>query len=78
MVAQRIEERLSALGNCILTNDDVTLVHSHIDRGTEDIIADVHGVEVFQQTIAGNSLFGSYCKTSNQGGMVIFAYNLQI
>jgi translation initiation factor 6 (eIF-6) len=26
------EERLSALGNCIVTNDHVALVHTDIDR----------------------------------------------
>ena len=32
---QRLEERLSALGNCVATNDYVALLHPDLDRQTE-------------------------------------------
>lgn len=36
---QRIEERLSALGNVICCNDHVALVHPDIERETEEMCA---------------------------------------
>jgi len=35
---QRVEERLSALGNCIAVNDHVALIHPELDKNTEEII----------------------------------------
>jgi len=32
VVVQRIDERLSALGNCIACNDHVALTHTDLDR----------------------------------------------
>jgi translation initiation factor 6 len=67
---QRVEERLSALGNCICVNDHVALLHTDLSRETEEIVRDTLNVQTFRTSIAENALVGSYAVATNRGCLV--------
>ena len=69
VIVQRVDERLSALGNVISCNDHVAITHPELDRETVEIISDVLGVDVFPSLVAKESLVGTYCVFTNRGGV---------
>jgi translation initiation factor 6 len=63
----KLEDSLSAIGNCISTNDSVALIHPEYSKENEEIISRVLGVEVFKTTIANNPLVATYSQMNNKG-----------
>jgi len=65
----KVPEKLSALGNCIVCNDKVALVHPDLEAETVSVIEEVLNVEVYRANVAGNALVGSYMVLTNTAGL---------
>mmetsp|Transcript_28370 Transcript_28370/g.23807 ORF Transcript_28370/g.23807 Transcript_28370/m.23807 type:complete len:90 (+) Transcript_28370:177-446(+) len=55
----RLEERLNTLGNIIMCNDNVAILHPDVDQETEDIVNRCLKVETFRMTISSQVLVGA-------------------
>ncbi|WUR03343.1 eukaryotic translation initiation factor 6 (EIF6) [Vairimorpha necatrix] len=70
VLVKRINERLNALGNVVLCNDNICIIHADVDRETEEEIQDILKVQVYRQNIGNESLVGKYAALNNQGMLV--------
>lgn len=67
---RRVDERLNALGNVIVCNDHVALVHADAAASTVEAVSDTLGVDVFKYALAENGLVGSYSAMNNTAMLV--------
>lgn len=70
ILIRRIDERMNALGNIILCNDDIALVHPEVEQETIEIIENVLNVPVHKVAIGDKPLVGSYGCMNSQGLLV--------
>lgn len=67
---RKIDERLNALGNVIICNDSIALVHSDLSEENLEIIGDTLGVEVVRHCIGKEPLVGTFGAMNGQGLLV--------
>lgn len=65
-----VKDDLNALGNCIVCNDSIALLHPNLTNETEEMVQRILGVETFRMTIQDTALVGTYAVISNKGGLV--------
>jgi len=65
--AGKMEEKLNAAGNNILTNNKAALVHPSASHHTLKLIEDVLDVEVHRGSVAGIDTVGSSCIATDKG-----------
>ncbi|MCD6370594.1 MAG: translation initiation factor IF-6 [Thermoplasmata archaeon] len=65
-----IEDKINAVGNDILANDNAALVHVDFDASTVKLIEEALDVEVVKGTIGGIKTVGSAAVVTNRGMVV--------
>lgn len=65
----KLEDKLNAIGNNILTNDSGAFVHTKFSNKSISDIEDALDVEVMKGTIAGIRTVGTAAAITNQGGI---------
>ena len=65
-----IDNKMTALGNIIITNDNGAICHPEFDKVSREKIADVLGVEVVPSTIAKLPIVGANMVATNNGAVV--------
>jgi translation initiation factor 6 len=63
----KMEERVNAAGNNILTNDKAALVHPATSNRMMKVVSDILGVEVDRRRVAGIETVGSACIATSKG-----------
>ena len=67
----KIDDNLTALGNCIACNDTVALINPEFSEESERVIAETLNVEVYRRSIGGSPLTGTFCCLTNTAGIVL-------